>query len=314
MKQAAVLKAGMVGLDTSHCRAFIEVLHDSTSPYHVPGVQITGVYSGGSEQFSLSRDRVKGFTDEITTRFQIPIYASIAELARDVDVLFLTSVDGRQHLEQFNQMAVGKPVFIDKPFAVSTADAAALIERAAATATPILSCSALRFAEGIASGAEAGEEILACEAFGPAPLLPDYPGYFWYGIHGAEILFRMMGAGCREVRVLSAGSVDILSGTWEDGRSGAVLGTRFEGYQFGCLVHTRAGARLRIAGDTPPYHACLVKEIVSFFRSGQPPIDPLETYHIVAFLEAANQSRAAGGASFIPSSSPSPLVGEGAGG
>jgi predicted dehydrogenase len=291
----SILKAGMVGLDTSHCQAFIEVLHDTASPYHVPGVRVTGVYTGGSAQFSLSRSRVKNFTAEIVSRFQIPTYESIPDLVKDVDVLFLTSVDGRQHLEQFNQMASGKPVFIDKPFAVTTADAASIIQRAAATNTPILSCSALRFAEGIVELVQSRNEILACEAYGPAPILPDYPGYFWYGIHGAEILFLLMGEGCQSVRTLTTDKMDVISGTWQDGRSGFVLGTHFEGYEFGCLVHYPSGARLSIARDTPPFHACLLKEIVSFFQSGQPPVEARETYQIIAFLEAANQSRAENG-------------------
>jgi hypothetical protein len=298
----SILKAGMVGLDTSHCRAFIEGLHDSASPYYIPGVQVTGVVAGGSEQFSLSRDRVKNFSAEIESRFQIPTYESIPELADNVDVLFLTSVDGRQHLEQFNQMAVGKPVFIDKPFAVTTADAAALIKQAFATSTPVMSCSALRFAEGITELAQ--EDILACEAYGPAPILPDYPGYFWYGIHSAEILFLMMGAGCQSVRTLAADKMDVISGVWPDGRSGTVLGTRFEGYEFGSLVHTRAGAQLGIARDTPPYHTCLLREIVRFFQSRQAPVDIRETYQIIAFLEAANQSKTENGAPVVVSPLP----------
>jgi hypothetical protein len=298
------LKAGMVGLDTSHCRAFIELLHDPASPYHVPGVQITGVYAGGSEQFSLSRERVKGFSAEITSRFQIPTYANISELAKDVDVLFLTSVDGRQHLEQFEQLAVGKPVFIDKPFAVTTADAAAIIQLSAATGTPVLSCSSLRFAEGITELAQSQGDVLACEAYGPTPILADYPGYFWYGIHSAEILFRLMGTGCQSVRAIPANGMDVISGVWQDGRSGLVLGTHFDGYEFGCLVHTRSGTHLGIARETPPYHACLLREIVRFFQSGQPPVDMRETYQIIAFLEAANQSRAENGVPTLVSALP----------
>ena len=290
-----ILKAGMVGLDTSHCQAFIEVLHDLASRYHVPGVRVTGVYAGGSEQFSLSRERVKNFTAEIDSRFHIPTYESIPDLVNDVDALFLTSVDGRQHLEQFNQMASGKPIFIDKPFAVTTADAASIIQRAAATGTPIMSCSALRFAQGIIELAQSQKDILACEAFGPTPILPDYPGYFWYGIHSAEILFLLMGGGCQSVRTLTTDKMDVICGEWQDSRSGLVLGTRFEGYEFGCLVHYSGGARLSIARDTPPYHACLLNEIVRFFQSGQPSVEARETYQIVAFLEAANQSRAENG-------------------
>lgn len=300
----STLKAGMVGLDTSHCRAFIEGLHDPDNPYYVPGVQVTGVYVGGSEQFSLSRDRVKNFAAEIDSRFQIPTYENIPDLVKEVDCLFLTSVDGRQHLEQFNQMAVGKPVYIDKPFAVSTEDAAAIIELADATGTPILSTSALRFAEGISELAQSRSEILACEAYGPAPILPDYPGYFWYGIHSAEILFLLLGTGCQSVRTITTDKMDVIQGRWEDGRSGLVLGTRFEGYEFGCLVHTSGGARLGIAQNTPPYHACLLREVVRFFQSGQSPVDIRETYQIIAFLEAANQSRAENGSTVAISPPP----------
>ena len=291
----SILKAGMVGLDTSHCREFVEVYNDPANPYHIPGIKVTGVYRGGSDLFSFSRERVKEFSSEIENRFQIPVYENIPDLVKDVDVLFLSSVDGRQHLEQFNQMAAGKPVFIDKPFAVTTADAAAIYKRAAETGTPVLSCSSLRFAEGITEIAQSQDEILACEAYGPMPILPDYPGYFWYGIHSAEILFLLMGGGCQTVQSLASEKMDVIKGVWQDGRSGVVLGSRFEGYEFGCLIHTRSGARLGIARNTPPYHACLAKEIARFFQSGQPPVSARETYQIIAFLEAANQSRAAKG-------------------
>ena len=182
------------------------------------------------------------------------------------------------------------------PLATSTADAAAILRLSAATGTPILSSSSLRFAAGIAELAQSRDDILACEAYGPTPILADYPGYFWYGIHSAEILFLLLGKDCQTVSTLTADKMDVISATWQDGRCGSVLGTRFEGSEFGCLVHTRSGARLSTAKDTPPYHACLLKEIVRFFTSGQPPVDERETYAVIAFLEAANQSKAQNGA------------------
>ena len=97
------------------------------------------------------------------------------------------------------------------------------------------------------------------------------------------------------VRTLATDQVDVISGTWQDGRTGLVLGSRFAGYEFGCLIHPKEGAQLGIAKNTPPYHACLLKEIVRFFQSGQSPIDVWETYQIIAFVEAANQSRAENG-------------------
>lgn len=287
----AILKAGMIGLDTSHCCAFIEGLHDTASPYHVPGVQVTGVYLGGSPWFSFSQERLPGFASEIERKFQIPVYDDMGRLAHEVDVLFLTSVDGRQHLEQFKQLAIGKPVYIDKPFATSTADARAIIAHAATTHTPLMSCSSLRFAAGITELVKYQNEIQTCEAFGPLPVLPDYPGSFWYGIHSAEILFSLLGAGCTQARYLAGDKMDVIRGDWADGCTGLVLGTRHEGYQFGCLLHTRKGAHLGIAADNPPYHICLLRAIVDFFHTGQSPVDLHETYEIIAFLEAADRSK-----------------------
>ena len=196
----STLKIGMVGLDTSHCEAFAKILHDEAYAYHLPGARIVGVYPGGSPHFDKSHTRVQGFTDTLHKGYGAKLYDDLATLANDVDALFLESVDGRQHAEQFAQLAVGKPVFIDKPLTTSTADARALITKAEATGTPIMSCSSLRYAAGIADLVSADEKVLAAEAFGPAVLLDDFPGLFWYGIHSAEVLNLLMGAGCQQVQ------------------------------------------------------------------------------------------------------------------
>jgi hypothetical protein len=291
-----VIKVGMVGLDTSHCPAFAGTLNNPGHETHVAGARVVGAYAGGSALFSLSRSRVDGFTRQIKDEFGVRLYDSIPELANEVDAMLLESVDGRQHLEQFRQMAVGKPVYIDKPFATSSVDAQAMVELAERTHTPIMSCSALRYAAGIADLLEEGERasadgtIRSCEAFGPAPMLEDYPGLFWYGIHSAEMLFAFMGAGCRAVRCVPYPSMDLIIGEWQDGRLGVVRGTRFEGGDFGCVVHTGQGARCGIARSTPPYHVLLLRKVVEFFRTGVSPIDVRETLEIVRFLEAANEN------------------------
>jgi hypothetical protein len=112
-----VIKVGMVGLDTSHCPAFTGILNDPQHEHHIAGVRVVGAYPGGSALFSLSRSRVDGFTRQLEEEFGVRLYDSIPALVNDVDAILLESVDGRQHLEQFRQMAVGKPVYVDKPFA-----------------------------------------------------------------------------------------------------------------------------------------------------------------------------------------------------
>ena len=289
------LKIGMVGLDTSHCEAFAKILHDESYEYHLPGARIVGVYPGGSAQFTKSRERVQGFTDTLQKGYGATRYDDLATLAAAVDAIFLESVDGRQHAEQFAQLAVGKPIFIDKPLTTSTADARALIAKAQATGTPVMSCSSLRYASGIADLVGAEEKVLTAEAFGPAVLLDDFPGLFWYGIHSAEVLNLLMGTGCQQVQCVERAEQDMVIGDWGDGRVGILRGTRAGAGQFGCVVHTDKTVKASIAQATPPYYYLMLQAVLPFFHSGHSPIALADTYEIVAFLEAAEQSRAHGG-------------------
>lgn len=289
------LRVGIVSLDTSHVVAFTRILNDAQDPFHLAGARVVGAYAGGSAMFSLSRDRVQGFTAELQTQYGIRMYDQIAALANDVDALLLESVDGRQHLEQFRQLAVGKPVYVDKPLATTLAEARAIAGIAVQTHTPLMSTSSLRYAAGIAGLLGPEEQVLSCEAFGPAPILEDYPGLFWYGIHSAEILFAYMGTGCKAVRCISHPDADLLIGEWTDGRLGLMRGTRLKANPFGCVVHTGSEARCGVAQSTPPYYFLLLEQVVRFFQTGVSPVDIQETLEIIAFLEAADNSKAAGG-------------------
>ncbi len=120
----ADLKIGMVGLDTSHCTAFAELLHNENGANYVGGGRIVSAFPGGSKNFSNSINRVRGFTDKLKEDYGVKIVNTVEDAAEGADAVFLESVDGRQHLEQFKKLAPkGKPVFIDKPFATGAADA-----------------------------------------------------------------------------------------------------------------------------------------------------------------------------------------------
>lgn len=293
---ATPLKVGIIGLDTSHAPAFTGLLNDEGQEFYVPGARVVGAYPGGSEQFSLSRDRVAGFTEQLEEVYNVKIYDAIPALVADVDAILLESVDGRQHLAQFSEAAVGKPVYVDKPLATSTADARAMIALATETQTPLMSCSSLRYAAGITGLVRPDQEVRSCEAFGPAAILDDYPGLFWYGVHSAEVLFSKMGPGCNRVRSIEYPDVDVVIGEWDDGRVGVLRGTRVGRAGFGCVVHTDEETTCATARSTPPYYALLLEEVVEFFRTGSSPIDIQETWAIIAFLEAADQSKAMSGA------------------
>ena len=290
------MKVGIIGLDTSHAIVFTEMLNDTKHEYHIPGGQITAAFPGGTTAFQHSHSRVKGYSEDLQRRFGVTMCDSIADLTGQVDVILLESVDGRQHLEQFRQIALGKPVFIDKPFATTTAEAREIIAIARATGTPIMSSSSLRYDAGIASLHAPAANIVSCEAFGPAAIFDDYPGLFWYGIHSAEVLVSFLGPECRKVRCLSYPSTDAVLGEWADGRVGVMRGTRFEKNDFGCVVHTSAGTRLSLAVAKPPSYNLLLQQVMRFLETGVSPLAIEETFAIVSFLEAADRSKAQGGA------------------
>ncbi len=287
------LKLGMVGLDTSHCTAFCELLHNEENPHHISGGRVVVAYPGGSQAFASSRDRVAKFTEELQQKHQVSMVPDIAAVAEQADAIFLESVDGRQHLEQFRALApYGKPVFIDKPLATTVEEAQAIFDLAAQHGTPVCTASSLRYASGLME-LGAGRQVLGCHAFGPMAILDDFPGYFWYGIHSAEVLYAKMGKGCQSVSVRATADADAIVGIWADGRIGTLYGFRYKKLAaFGATVFTADGVEQGVAGRTPPYYATMLPLVLDFFRTGRPIVDPAESWEVIAFLEAANAARA----------------------
>src|SRR5256885_6752467 len=116
------VRAGMIGLDTSHVPAFAKLFNNPKATGDISGIRIVAGYPGGTD-IPASRDRVKGFTEQLRG-MGIEIFDSIPKLLEKVDVVLLESADGRIHLQEaIPVIKAGKPLFIDKPVAGSLADA-----------------------------------------------------------------------------------------------------------------------------------------------------------------------------------------------
>ena len=139
-------------------------------------------------------------------------------------------------------------------------------------------------------------EIVGCDAFSPCPLEETHPDFFWYGIHGVETLFTVMGTGCESVVRISTDDTDVAVGTWRGGRLGTFRGRRKRGNAYeGGYGGTAFGAEgFRPIGGFSGYEPLLV-EVVKFFRTGKPPVSAEETIEIYAFMEAADESKRRGG-------------------
>lgn len=284
----ATLAIGMIGLDTSHVVAFTKVFNDPAAKGHLATMRVVAGYPGGSA-IPTSRDRVKGYTAQLA-KMGVAIVDSIPELLRRVDVVMLESVDGNPHLEQARPVILaGKPLFIDKPLAASLRDVLAIDALARKHRVPWFSSSSLRFGPALPDGIG---NVTGCDAWSPCVLEPSHPDLFWYGIHGVESLFTVLGPGCVSVTRSKTAGTDLVTGVWRDGRIGTFRGLRVGKRGYGAMVFgTRGFARL---GDYQGYKP-LVVEIAGFFRTGKVPVDPAVTIEIYAFMAAAQQSSATGG-------------------
>ena len=289
------LRAGIIGLDTSHVVAFTKLLNAASPKPEVAGVRIVAAYPGGSADIPSSRDRLAGYTSELHDQYGVKIVGSIDDLLAEVDVVLLESVDGRPHLEQARPVfKAHKPLFIDKPVAGTLADAIAIFDLARETKTPCFSSSSLRFSAGIVGmrhNTKVGD-VLGCDAYGPCHLEAHHPDLYWYGIHGVETLFTIMGTGCQTVSRTQTEGTDLAVGVWKGGRVGTFRGIRAGRADYGATVFGSKGiAPSSGYGGYEP----LVVEIVKFFKTGKPPISAEETIEIFAFMEAADESKRQGG-------------------
>ena len=285
------LKAGIIGLDTSHVKAFTSALNAEKPKPDLAGCRVVAAYPKGSPDIESSTKRVPEYTEDVKKK-GVEIVDSVEELVKRVDVVFLETNDGRPHYEQLLPVLKGgKPCFIDKPIAGSLTDAVAIFEAAKKYNVAIFSSSSLRFAKNTqAARAGALGKISHCETSSPASLDPTHPDLFWYGIHGVESLFTVMGTGCTSVKrgKTADGKIEVV-GQWADGR----VGTFREGGYSGKAVGEKGEGPV---GESPGYDPMLV-EILKFFRSGKPPVSEAETLEIYAFMEAADESKRQNGAS-----------------
>ena len=289
----APIRVGIIGLDTSHAPAFTKLLNDESAADHVPGTRVVAAYPQGSEDIASSVSRVPAHTEAVKGQ-GVEIIDSIDALLPRVDAVLLESNDGRVHLRQAAAvLAAGKPVFIDKPLAGSLADAVAIFRLARHHGTPVFSSSALRF--GAATQAVRGGslgEVVGCDTYSPCALEPTHPDLFWYGIHGCESLFTVMGTGCETVSRTTSDDVDLVTGRWRGGRLGTFRGIRRGKGGYGGTAFGANG--IAPAGGFDGYRP-LVVAIVEFFRSGEPPVTAAETIELYAFMEAAHESTRRGG-------------------
>lgn len=284
-----VIRIGIIGLDTSHSTAFTELLNGDSDDKFVKEFEIVAAYPYGSKTIKSSYERIPGYIEEVK-KHGVEITSSIAELLDKVDCVMLETNDGRIHLEQALEVfKSGKICYIDKPIGATLGQAIAIYEMAEKYNVPIFSSSALRYSpqnQKLRNG-EYGP-ILGADCYSPHKVEPTHPDFGFYGIHGVETLYTLMGTGCESVNRMSSKDADVVVGRWKDGRIGTFRGIKEGPAIYGGTAYTEKEA---VAAGGYAGYKVLLDEVLRFFETGIAPISKEETIEIFTFMKASNMSK-----------------------
>ncbi len=283
------LKAGIIGMD-AHALAWTKIINDPQATGELADMTVVAGFPGGSPDIPQSMELLKAQVKPVA-KLGVEIVDSIDELLKKVDVVMILSIDGRKHLKEVRPVfAAGKPVFVDKPIAGSLTEAIEIFRLADKHNVPCFSSSSLRFAKQTANIRQDPRlgELVGCDQYAPCALEPHHPDFFWYGVHGVEPLFTIMGSGCVSVTRVRTNGTDMAVGVWKDGRIGTFRGIRDGQRGYGSTVFGTKGI---VPGGGFDGYEPLIVEIIRFFKTGKPPVTAEQTLEIFAFMEAADESK-----------------------
>ncbi|MDU4695322.1 MULTISPECIES: Gfo/Idh/MocA family oxidoreductase [Paenibacillus] len=223
------------------------------------------------------RDKENGRTNEDWCKENgIEQLPSIQDVVERSDYLIVLSPDNPEFHEELSQLPLrsGKPTYIDKTFAPDRETAVRLFELAAQHGTPMYSTSALRFASEYAEINPAGIETIC--SWGPG-------AFTNYSIHQIEPIVRLMGPGPQRVMYTGTADSPALLIDFGDGCRASIhhlgdhcpftLGIKYDNGSF-----TQASAASN-------FFEPFIRNLVTFFETGQPAVNPAETVAVIAVIE-----------------------------
>ena len=175
------MNIGLIGAQNSHARHFCNAIN-GTGQW--PGVKIRYVY-GADDPAECAR---------LCAEFGMEACESEDEVIAKSDAVVVTYRKGSEHYTPvMAAIRAGKPVFNDKPFAANLLQAQEIVAAAAHTNVPLTGGTNLKGLPELCSIKESigpGSSVVISFAADPAS---EYDGYWFYGIHAAELCLVLCG-------------------------------------------------------------------------------------------------------------------------
>jgi virulence factor len=304
----ADLRVGIVGVNMGHAEDFARLINGfGGSGGLVPNAVVACVWgddAGDGERVPVDSGQILARAPgssgseahRLASEYHIArVVDDPREMVGQVDLALV--VDDTGHGASHRALATpfldaGIATFIDKPMVLAVADAIAVFDLAKSQATPVMSCSALRFAEDlpeIASMPRNELESLYAVSHG---------SWFYYGVHLAEML-SAIGAG-RATSVRRTGTVnhDVALVEYSSGTIAVielVRGTAVQSHR----LEARARTRVRTIDISPASYEGLfrlqLRATAEMARTRTAFVAREDTLDIIEMLELGERSYLSGG-------------------
>ncbi len=222
-------------------------------------------------------------TDEFCAKFGIEKCSSIEEVVEKSDCIVVMSPDNPERHWDLCQIPLrsGKPVYVDKTFALTKQIAVDLVKLGEENNTPFFSSSALRFADELKSLSR--ENIVYINSRGPG-------NFDTYAIHQLEPMLMLMGSNVSRVMSVGSGKYESMVLEFADGRSAVMSHYGWSGgidFEFVASYADGTNVKIPAMSNTFPN---FIASMLDFFRTGKIYAAHDETVAIMAVIEAGNRA------------------------
>ena len=289
---AKPIRVAIIGLDTSHSVAMPQLMQDPASKFHVEGLRATSCL-----RFETPFQRAEGLDarQAILEGIGVKVTEDFEQAVADCDAIMIEINDPSLHLQYFEKCAeLGKPIFLDKPYADTLANARRIADIAEAKGIHYFTSSSLRFdvdlQETLARAKRNKMRIESVCTWGEVGHAPAGSSIVWYGVHAFEILQQIMGRGAVSVSASEDRKGYVCHVAYADGRRGVVELT-YGSSRYGFVLRDDRGqeALCQVSGRIP-YYKMLLDQVTSFFQGAPAPVSPGDCFESMALLAAAERS------------------------
>ncbi|MEK7412218.1 MAG: Gfo/Idh/MocA family oxidoreductase [Planctomycetota bacterium] len=286
------IRVAIIGLDTSHAVEYPRRMQapDCAEELRVPGLRAVSCLRFPS---AFQNESGQDQRQAQLVNWGVRVAPDITDALRDVDAVMLEINDPTLHLPWFAQVvALGKPVYIDKPLADSAQAGAEIIRLATAHRLRLFSSSPLRSDATLNITCAALPRPHQVAVYGPLGTAPTGSSVLWYGVHAVEMLNRAMGRGAAAVSARRDACGVTLIVDYLEQRRGVVELTAGV-WIYGGTLRDNTTART-FSVDSAAIYSAHLRDIERFFRGGEPLASLDDALEILRILAAADRSLASG--------------------